>query len=414
MAEIVTQPIPPVPSAMHLTDRGEVISQPWQQWFINLRDKINTINANLIGWSNVPINSGVTPGTYGDTTHYPVVTVDVHGLVTSAGVEPISSGGAPVKVTFQTTSYTATATDAPAGSSYKGAIGITSASAATLTIPDNTSVPFPIGTELTGLQLGSGTVSFVNATGVTLEGPTITPGGLYASGKALKILTNTWIISGSLGFTNVNGYNAAVIADGAIAFWPLQETSGTTATELVAGLNGTYAGGYTLNQAGPSGLGGKAVQFNGSTAKVTTAASTIISGASFSVEVWLNVSSYAGQVAFGHNGTSTFEIQVGGTNQMLLNFSGSFILGSTTGQATGSFLHVVFTSDLSGTKCYLNGTLNNSNTTAWHGGTSASAIFALGSRSGTSAFFSGYIAAASVYNTVLTPAQIANHYSLGV
>lgn len=40
----VTIPIPPVPSAQTLDDKGAVVSQPWQQWFVNLRDKVNQIN----------------------------------------------------------------------------------------------------------------------------------------------------------------------------------------------------------------------------------------------------------------------------------------------------------------------------------------------------------------------------------
>ena len=53
-------PIPPVPSAQTLDDRGTVISQPWQQWFVNLRDKINQINGVVIAISG----SGTTLGAF--------------------------------------------------------------------------------------------------------------------------------------------------------------------------------------------------------------------------------------------------------------------------------------------------------------------------------------------------------------
>lgn len=52
------QALPPVPSAQALTSTGqELISQPWNQWFINLRTKVNTINELLvtIGGSNTPL-----------------------------------------------------------------------------------------------------------------------------------------------------------------------------------------------------------------------------------------------------------------------------------------------------------------------------------------------------------------------
>lgn len=208
-------------------------------------------------------------------------------------------------------------------------------------------------------------------------------------------------------------YIDTVLGDGAIAFWPLQEISGTIAAELVAGLNGTYSGGYTLNQAGPAGIGGKSVAFNGTSGKVVTAASTIISGAAFSAEVWIKCSAYNGGIVFDHNGVQTFEIQAGGSTQIILNFSGAAKLLSTAGRSTTAFYHTVFTSDNSGTKCYINGGLDTSNTTSWHGGTSANAVFSIAARSGTNTYFSGSLAAAAVYNTALSPAQVLNHYNLG-
>lgn len=47
-------------------------------------------------------------------------------------------------------------------------------------------------------------------------------------------------------------YDTKVISLGPIAYWPMQETSGTTMTALV-GSNGTYHGGVTFAADGPSG-----------------------------------------------------------------------------------------------------------------------------------------------------------------
>lgn len=57
LAEI---PIPPVPSAQTLDNKGSVVSQPWQQWFVNLRDKVNAINGVVIAISG----SGTTLGAF--------------------------------------------------------------------------------------------------------------------------------------------------------------------------------------------------------------------------------------------------------------------------------------------------------------------------------------------------------------
>lgn len=53
-------PIPPVPSAQTFTDKSGVLTQPAQQWFVNLRDKVNQINGVVIAISG----SGTTLGAF--------------------------------------------------------------------------------------------------------------------------------------------------------------------------------------------------------------------------------------------------------------------------------------------------------------------------------------------------------------
>jgi len=47
-------------------------------------------------------------------------------------------------------------------------------------------------------------------------------------------------------------YAAAVVADGPLAYWPLNETNGSEAFDIVGGNDGTYVGGVTLGQPGVS------------------------------------------------------------------------------------------------------------------------------------------------------------------
>jgi len=48
-SEVQVVNLPPVPSAQALDQRGAItVSQPWQQWFVNLRLKVNTINEILV------------------------------------------------------------------------------------------------------------------------------------------------------------------------------------------------------------------------------------------------------------------------------------------------------------------------------------------------------------------------------
>ena len=73
------------------------------------------------------------------------------------------------------------------------------AAANTCTIPPNSSVAYPIGTTMTFSQIGAGQTTLVAGAGVTLN----TEVGLlmtaqYAMASAIKIATDTWLVTGSL------------------------------------------------------------------------------------------------------------------------------------------------------------------------------------------------------------------------
>lgn len=73
------------------------------------------------------------------------------------------------------------------------------ASANTLTVPLNSSVPFPIGTQITIIQIGAGQTTITPTGGVTING---TPGlklrTQYSVATILKLGTDTWIAAGDL------------------------------------------------------------------------------------------------------------------------------------------------------------------------------------------------------------------------
>ena len=77
------------------------------------------------------------------------------------------------------------------------ALYCTNSSAVTLTIPDNASAAFPLGTEILIYRKGSGTVTVAAASGVTL----LCPGqkllaSRYGSARLKKWDTNTWSLEG--------------------------------------------------------------------------------------------------------------------------------------------------------------------------------------------------------------------------
>jgi hypothetical protein len=91
------------------------------------------------------------------------------------------------------TSYTLLSTDAGK------VVTMTNASASTLTVPPNSSVPFPVGTVIEGAQLGAGQVTLTPGSGVTINGtPGLKTRAQYSDFRLLKTATNTWLATGDL------------------------------------------------------------------------------------------------------------------------------------------------------------------------------------------------------------------------
>lgn len=156
-----------------------------------------TNNLGTTEWSNFSFNS-TGKATYSGALEVQNFTFNgsaVHGTGTFAGTE-VGYKTIPQIVTNTTT--TINATTSSGAHHYK-----TTTSAISLTVPDNTSSPCPVGTAITIINdAASGDITLVQGTGVTLQlGGTLTtgnrtigPGGFVT---ALKVATNKWIVSGT-------------------------------------------------------------------------------------------------------------------------------------------------------------------------------------------------------------------------
>jgi hypothetical protein len=73
------------------------------------------------------------------------------------------------------------------------------ASANTLTVPPNSSVPFSIGTTIDVVQMGAGTTTIAAGSGVTINKPsTLAISAQYGVATLRKIATDTWLANGDL------------------------------------------------------------------------------------------------------------------------------------------------------------------------------------------------------------------------
>jgi hypothetical protein len=82
-------------------------------------------------------------------------------------------------------------------------LNFTNSSGCTITVPNNSSVAFPVGTVIALVQSGAGTVNVARASGVTVNGASSGTTSLvnarYRSAATLtKTATNTWLLSGAV------------------------------------------------------------------------------------------------------------------------------------------------------------------------------------------------------------------------
>lgn len=223
------------------------------------------------------------------------------------------------------------------------------------------------------------------------------------------------------------GYFAEVMADTPISYWKLDETSGTTATDAVGGNNGTYTGGYTLNQPGIPSTGRPSALFNGTSGYVAlgTPASLNITAA-WTLEAWVyltstpNGSAVIGEQYTGAGNPILYELGFG-LNALSANLEGGYYTGSAWKTITGSALslntwhHIVCTWDGTMLRLYADGAQVASGAQS-PGPTAGMNALYIGRRHDAigSPFFPGRIDEVAIYSTALSAARITSHYNAGI
>jgi hypothetical protein len=169
-------------------------------------------------------------------------------------------------------------------------------------------------------------------------------------------------------------YQANVLAiANLVSYWPLNETAGTTATDVKNAYNGTYNS-CTLNDlAGPGASMGSAPKFNSTTSYIQLPSSSLngawntelgtISIWCYLNELWsLNRESY--MVNIGANLTNRYRIEKQGTNTPALSyFRGASSGGTTTNTITTAAWHhlaISWNKSSNAFKGYIDGTQDGS------------------------------------------------------
>ena len=232
-------------------------------------------------------------------------------------------------------------------------------------------------------------------------------------------------------------YPSQVIADGASLYWRLGEASGPWAQDksgaTTAGINGLYKNGYTLGAAGAiAGSSDTAVTFDGSTGYLWSD-QQIQGPSTYSVETWIKTSTTRGGkvVGFGDGRPRTDNGNLQQSDNydrhIYMDNAGRLTFGTYSGSVNAArssasynddqWHHVVATQGSNGMRLYVDGVrvAQNSATSAqdyrgnWHvGGDQLNGW----PEQPSSNFFAGQIDDTAVYAAVLTPGQVAQHYTL--
>lgn len=238
-----------------------------------------------------------------------------------------------------------------------------------------------------------------------------------------------WVASGrasTLPAKPADAYGAAVFQDSPQLYWRLGEASGTNAADSGpnADQTGTYRSGVTLSAAGGiKGTTNTAASFDG-VDDLVSSNNTYTNPQNFSIEAWFKTTSTSGgklvglgdkqtgtstnydrHIYLSQDGKATFGVYTGTTN----------VITTPNAVNDGVWHHIVATQSTSGgMKLYLDGALVGQNPQT--GSQSYTGYWRVGGDTqwGTGGpFLKATIDDVAIYGSVLTPAQIANHFTLG-
>jgi hypothetical protein len=269
----------------------------------------------------------------------------------------------------------------------------------------------PAGQQRRLLFAASGAVLLIGVVGLALlwRGKGGTPSAVSASSKKKA---------------RVAGYPATILADGAVGYWRLNETAGTTAVDSTASpANGSYTGGVTLGQSGAiTNPTDSAVNFDGSSAYVQVGKVAKLNATTrTTLEAWIYPTGVgSGESEGGIIINKEGEYQVarfrdGSIQWAFANRNPGWAWHNTGYVAPlnqWTYLAVVYNNGVVST--YANGALVDT-----YNGSGAIGIlaqgtndFRIGGRENFSQYFQGKLHEVAVYATPLTAAQIQNHYHI--
>ncbi len=221
-------------------------------------------------------------------------------------------------------------------------------------------------------------------------------------------------------------YKKSVAVDAPVGLWLLNETQGTAAADSGGNaLNGTYTGGYTLNQPGPPGVEA-AVGLNGSSGYINLGAPAALNlTAAWHLEAWVYLTSTpngAGVITEEFTGSGNILYELGfGLNGGGANLNVGYLSGGSWYLIAGGSLslnvwHLV-AGEYNGTALtlYADGAQVATGTPAAAPTAGISNAIFIGRRhaTDTTPYLAGRLSAAAIYGSAIGLARHQAHYNAG-
>jgi len=255
-----------------------------------------------------------------------------------------------------------------------------------------------------------------------------------AVGRAECLAVALFFVTGSAG-ADITRFRNAVLDDNPIAFWQLEETSGTSVADSSG--NGNTATHEASPSVGATGIGGSnGVHYNGSGARTRTADSAVytpsIGGANtgHSLEAWVKPSSSATATqarniaAWNGPAADTYRMQQRGMDN---NQAGGWVRDASSNSFSlqggppaiddGEWHHVVLTFGLDAgsnpfRRVYMDGALTDSDPGALSGFGLVDSLVIAADDTGGGVTYHGLIDEVAVYGYALSDDRILAHYNL--
>ena len=346
-----------------------------------------------------------------------ILTVNSSGLITAGNTGSATVSATVNGVTGTSSSITVTASGPTITQEPRASETLLAGATLTASISNIGTPPFVYRWFYNG---GTTPISTSANSTLTLTNLQTTQAGSYSCvvsnqyGTAPSSALNLTVIS-------ANKYQQSLLSLNPMAYWPLNETSGTTALDVVGGNNGTYIGGCTLAQSGPTnsffGSSSKSVLFDGSSGYVDIPEGPFNITGSITIVAWVDLASvptFAG--LFGH-GDASWRISVNSTAEPGAN-DGIAPTDATSGIGIndGNWHMIAYTyTGVPGSgngQLYMDGVpaASNSVTTA-PAGDSLDVWIGGSPDYGTTRLINARIANAAIYPQALTATQVQDLYS---